>query len=102
MRKAAASGNVNSVHSRLLQPLADLNGIFDRVSRLFKERQRVVVLHRADLHLQVKISPGFRTNGAHDIEDEARAVLERAAVPVRAIVNRGTEELGKQVAVRGV
>jgi hypothetical protein len=79
-----------------------LDRILDRVPRrpLPEERDRVVVILRADLHLQVKVPADLRADGPHDVEHEPGAILERAAVLVLAIVDRRTEELGDQVAVR--
>ena len=65
-------------------------------------RQRVVILGGADLHLQVEVVADLGADGADDFEHEAGAVLERAAVFVLAVVDRRAEELGDQVAVGAV
>ena len=62
----------------------------------------VVVVDGADLELQVEVVADRGADGADDLEREPRAVLERAAVLVRPVVDRGAEELGDQVAVAAV
>jgi hypothetical protein len=64
--------------------------------------QRVVVVGRADLHLQVEVATDARANGLDDLDDEPRAILERTAVLVLAIVDRGAEELRDEIAVCAV
>ena len=61
--------------------------------------QRVVVVLGADLHLQVEVGAHLGPNGGHDLEQEAGALLQRAAVVVVAVVDRRAEELREQVAV---
>jgi hypothetical protein len=56
----------------------------------------------ADLHLQMKVAADARTNRTHDLEHEARAVLERSAELVLPIVDGGAEELRDQIAVGAV
>ena len=104
MRKRAAGRDVDGVDARLDQPLAHLRRLLDRVARAFEleDEQRVVVLGGADLHLQVEVATDPRADGPDDLEDEARAVLERSAVFVRAIVDGRAQELRDQVAVGAV
>jgi hypothetical protein len=47
----------------------------------------------------VIVVPDFGSHRSHDLECEPRAVLERPAVLVLAVVDRGGEELRDQVAV---
>src|SRR5688572_14533416 len=56
----------------------------------------------ADLHLQVEVGADLLANRANDLEHEAGAVLERTAVAVLAIVDRGAQELRDQIAVGAV
>ena len=67
---------------------------------LLPRKQRVVVVDGADLHLQVEVAADLLADRADDLQEEARAVLERAAVLVVAVVDRGAEELREQIAVR--
>ena len=64
-----------------------------------QRQDRVVVLDGADLDLQVEVAPDLRADRPHDIEQEARAVFQRAAVVVVAVVDRRAEELGEEIAV---
>ena len=68
---------------------------------LKKETASQCLLH-ADLHLQVEVVPDLLPDRAHDLEDEPRAILERAAVIVLPIVDRRAEELRDEVAVGAV
>jgi hypothetical protein len=52
------------------------------------QEQVVAVVDRRDLELQVVVVPDLRTNRADELEREARAVLDRAAVLVLAVVDR--------------
>ena len=69
---------MNGIDPGLHEPLAHLDRIGDRVARRPppEQRQRIVVLGRADLHLQVKVVPDLGADRLDDVEDEARAVLE--------------------------
>ena len=65
-----------------LEPLADLDRLRERVALLLPREERVVVVDRADLELEVEVVPDLRADGAHDLEREPGPVLERAAVLV--------------------
>ena len=95
---------MDGVDARLDQPLAHLDRVLQRVAGLadVQRAQRVGVLHGADLHLEVEVVADLGPNGLDDVEDEARAVLERAAVFVLAIVDGRAQELRDQVAVGAV
>ena len=67
-----------------------------------KKRDRVVVLLDADLHLEVEVVADAGPDRLHDLEHEPGAVLERTAVLVLPVVDRGAEELGDQIAVGAV
>ena len=64
--------------------------------------QIVVVVDGGDLELHVEVVADLGADRAHDLEREARPVLERAAVLVVAVVDRRREELRDQVAVAAV
>ena len=90
MREEAAARDVDRVDPRFDQPLAHLHRVFQGVAGRphVEEGDRVGVLLRADLHLQVKVVPDALPDGAHDLEDEAGAVFERSAVIVLPVVDR--------------
>jgi len=48
---------MNGVHAVVFQPLADLNGVLNRVPGLLLREHGIVEFGRADLHLQVEIAP---------------------------------------------
>ena len=50
----------------------------------------------------MKVAADPRADRADHLEQETRAVLQRSAVLVLAVVDAGGEELGEQVAVGGV
>ena len=104
MREEAAGRHVDRIDAGLDQPLAHLHGFVDGVARRSspEERHGIVVIGGADLHLQVEIGADLLANRANDIENEASAVLERAAVVVLSVVDRGAQELRDQVAVGAV
>ena len=102
MWKEAAARDVNRVDAFGLEQLADFDRILERVALRLVVEQRIVVLDGADLHLQVEIAADLGANGADDLEHEARAVLELAAVLVLAVVDRRAEELRDEIAVRAV
>ncbi len=92
---------MKGIHPRLLEPLADLHGLFGGVAggTDAKESNSVVELLDADLHLQVEVVSHALPDRADHLDDEAGTILERAAVLVLPVVDRGAEELGDQVAV---
>ena len=69
---------------------------------MLKKLDGVAVLLHADLHLQVKVAPDLLPDRAHDLEDEPRAIFERAAVIVLAIVDGRAQELRDEIPVRAV
>ena len=85
MREGAAGRDMDRVDAGLDQPVADLRPIPRRVLPAAPRpgEQRVVVVGRADLHLQVEVAADPRADRPDDVEHEAGAVLERAAVFVR-------------------
>jgi hypothetical protein len=50
----------------------------------------------------VEVAADLGADGADRLEQKAGAILERAAVVVLAVVDRGREELREDVAVRAV
>ena len=58
------------------------------------------VLARRDLEAEEEVVADLGADRAHDLEREARAVLQRAAVLVLTVVDRRREELGEEHAVR--
>ena len=104
MREEAPGRHVEGVDPGLLQPLAHLHRFLGRIAGRpdAEERDGVVVFLHADLHLQVEVVADLLADRAHDLEDEAGAVLERSAVLVLPIVDGRAEELRDQVAVGAV
>ena len=104
VRERAAGGDVDRVDAGVHQPPAHLRRLLDGVAGLLvlQHEQRVVVIGRADLHLQVEIAPDAGPDRPDDVEDETRAVLERPAVLVGAVVDRRAEKLRDQIAVGAV
>ena len=102
MRERAPGRDVDRVGAGLLEPAAHLHGVVDRVPAAEPEEECVRALRGADLHLQVEVVADARAHRAHGLEQQARAILERPAVLVLAIVDRRGEELREEVAVRAV
>ena len=50
----------------------------------------------------MEVATHLRADGADDFQHEARAIFERPAVFVLAVVDRGAEELGDEIAVGAV
>jgi hypothetical protein len=93
---------VEGVDAGLLEPLADLDRVFERRALALPEEEVVAVVDGRDLELEVVVGPDLVPDGAHDVEGEPRPVLERAAVLVLAVVDDRREELSDQVAVAAV
>nr|POE75591.1 nmra-like family domain-containing protein 1 [Quercus suber] len=87
-----AAAELDEVEAVLLEQRAHLLG-------LVGAEAVVLELDAVELDGQDEVGVGARAHRLPDLEDEARAVLERAAVLVRAPVRAGREELGEQVAV---
>src|SRR5436189_15221 len=87
---------------RSIEPLADLARDADLRPLRPPEDQVVPVVDPGDLELQVEVGADLGPDRAHDFEREARAVGERAAVLVLAIVDGRGQELRDQVAVAAV
>ncbi len=102
VREEAAARHVDRVDAFRLEQPADLDGVLERIPFRLVVEECIVVLDRADLHLQVKITSDFGANRADDLEHEARAVLELAPVLVLAVVDPRAEELRDEIAVRPV
>jgi hypothetical protein len=60
------------------------------------------VIDGADLHLQMEVGADLGADRLDDLDHEARAILERAAIFVLAIVDGGAEELRNEIPVRPV
>ena len=56
----------------------------------------------ADLDLQVEFAADFGADRRDNVEQEARAICQRAAVFVCPVVDAGAQELREQIAVRGM
>jgi len=80
------------IYPAFLQPLADLDGILQRVAVRLERRQHLGMFHRADLHLHMIVTPDLGANRPHDFERETRPVSQNAAIVVVAIVDCGTQE----------
>ena len=102
MRERASGRDVEAVDARLLEPLADLDGLLERVPVAHPRIDVAQVLARADLELHVVVVAHLAPDRSNDLEREARPVLERAAVLVLPVVDRRREELRDQVAVAAV
>ena len=97
-----AGRDVEPVHARLDEPVAHLDRLLEGRALLAPGKERLAVVDGADLELEVEVVADLLPDRAHDFEREARAVLERPAVLVRSVVDRGREELGDEVAVAAV
>ncbi len=84
------------------EPLADLDRLLEGRPLLPPGEERLPVVDRADLELEVEVVPDLLPHRAHDLDREARAVLQRPAVLVLPVVDRRGEELRDQVAVAAV
>ena len=104
MREQAAGRDVDRVDAGLDQPVADLHRFVDGVAGgPMPKKARALLWSCALIFIcRWKSVPTRCADRPHDLEDEAGAVLERAAVLVVAIVDRRAEELGDQVAVGAV
>ena len=99
VREAAAGAHVEVVGAGLLEPAAHLQRLLQRVPALEPRHQLVEPLLDRDLVADAELGPDRLPDRAHDLEPEAGAVLERAAVDVLAVVDRRGEELRRQHAV---
>ena len=95
-RDDVAARDVEHVHSGLGCPAAELDGVLDGHAAL----EEVVV--RVDAHEQGHVVTDGRADGADAGQREAGAVLQAAAVLVRAVVDAAGEEGVRQVVVRAV
>ena len=86
----------------LLEPPADLDRVLDRRPLAPPGKEGVVVVDGGDLELDVVVVTDLAPDRLHDLERQPRAVLQRAAVLVLAVVDRRREELRDQVAVAPV
>ena len=98
----AARRDVDRVRAGLLEPPAHLHRLVDRVAAAEPEQERIRLLPDADLDLQVEVVTDLAPDGTYGLDQEPGAVLERAAVVVLAVVDRGGEELREEVPVRTV
>ena len=65
----------------------------------FSHGNDVVAVDRAELDLQMEVVADARTDRPDHFQQEARAILQRPAILVGAVVDAGGEKLGEQVAV---
>ena len=100
--KVLPGRDVDRVGAGLLEPAADLHRVLDRVPRAEPREEGVRVLGRRDLHLDVEVVPDLGPDRLDGVEEQPRAVLERPAVLVLALVDGRGEELREEVAVRAV
>src|SRR5439155_26901071 len=98
MREQAAARYMDGVRALGFAPFADLDRVLQCVAAPFP-RNHVVVVDRAELDLEVKIGTGLGADSGNDFAHETRAVFQRAAVLVLAIVDSGAEELVDEVAI---
>src|ERR1051325_726918 len=77
VRESAPCRHVNGVDPCVDQPFANLNRVVDRIARPLElqERQVVVVVRRADLHLQVEVVADLLPDRLDDLDNESGAVL---------------------------
>ena len=71
-----------------LAPFRDLDGVVEHVALLLP-RDDVVAVDGAELDLQVEVAADARADRADHLQQEARAVLQRPAVLVGAVVDAG-------------
>ena len=95
MRDEPARGHVEQVGSRLDRPARDRRDVVDGEAA-------GCGVSRGEAYEHGHAVAGLGAHLAHDLEDEARAVLEGSAVLVLAHVRERREELVQQVAVRRV
>ena len=87
------------VDASLFEPLTYLHRILERIPLGLVIVERVVVLDGADLHLEMEVLADLLANLTDDVEQKARAVRQRAAVVVLAVVDARAEELRDEVSV---
>ena len=105
MRKRAAGRDVDGVDAGLDQPLADLHRLLDGVAGRLRASGRAARCCARSALIFIcrwKSRADARADRLDDLDDEARAVLERPAVFVGAIVDRRAQELRDEVAVGAV
>src|SRR6267142_1204231 len=90
-----ARGAVDQVHALTREASRQLDRLIDVPTALHP-------VGRRDAHEQRPAVRPTRPHGARDLQQDADAVLERAAVGVRAVVRERREEFVEQVPVRGV
>ena len=76
-----------------LAPFRHLDGVGEHVA-LPLPRNDVVSIDGAELDLQMEIAADTGTDGADHFQQEARAVLQRPAILVGAVVDAGRRETG--------
>jgi len=89
------AGHVDGGHPQGLQAFAELDGLLDGVAI-------GLVIGAAHSHADGVVGSYLLLDLGDDFQQEAHAVLERAAVPVGALVGPGGEEVGDEVPVAGV
>ena len=95
LRIVAAGGGIDVIAAELLQLARERDGVLDRPAALDPVDGR-------DAHAErLALGPGL-AHRLEDLERQAHAVLEAAAVGIGALVRQRREELMQQVAVRGV
>src|SRR2546421_10616008 len=99
MGKDAPDRDVDGIDPGRLHHLTDLDRFLQRIALFLPWEERVVEVDRIDLDLEMEIVPHLLANRLYHLEQETRPVLQRAAVPVPAVIDRRTEELRKEVAV---
>src|SRR6266436_10076086 len=99
MREGRSGRDVERVYSSLLQPPAHLKRLIEGVAVAVPRIDLADALPRADLELDVEVVANLAADSTHDLEGEARPVLERPAVLVLAVVDVLREELRDHEAV---
>ena len=98
MREQRAGRNVDGIGALAFAPLRDLDGVGEHIAFLFP-RNDIVAVDRAEFDLQMEIAADARADRTDHFQQEARAVLQRSAVFVGAIIDPGREKLREQVTV---
>ena len=103
MRKGVSHENMQCVHACLLAPLCNLDRVFECVPvPSGKDAKRAVQVAPGEFYDERKLAPDRILNCLDYLQQEPCPILQNASVTVRSVVNGGTQELSKQIAVGGM